>query len=70
MVRSFLSIFFPRGKHAVCRTMDCNESLDQEEESQWYEQCGELVEKLDSYKASIGLLSDKMMSKFSNSINR
>jgi len=58
MVRSFLSIFFPRGKHAVCRTMDCNESLDQEEESQWYKQCGKLVEVLDSYKASIELLSD------------
>ncbi|MFN9981769.1 MAG: hypothetical protein ACK53Y_17720, partial [bacterium] len=38
--------------------MDCNESLDQEEESQWYEQCGELVEKLKSYKATIELLSD------------
>ena len=38
--------------------MECNESLDQEEESQWYEQCGKLVEKLDSYKASIELLSD------------
>jgi len=34
------------------------ESLDQEEESQWYEQCGKLIKKLDSYKASIELLSD------------
>jgi len=58
MARSKLTILFPRGKHEVCRTMECNESLDQEEESQWYEQCGELVEKLDSYKASIELLSD------------
>jgi tRNA G10 N-methylase Trm11 len=58
MARSILTIIFPHGKHDVCRRMECNESLDQEEESQWYEQCGELVEKLDSYKASIELLSD------------
>jgi hypothetical protein len=38
--------------------MECNVSLDPEEESQWYEQCGELIKKLDSYKASIELLSD------------
>ena len=37
--------------------MEWNESLDQEEVSQWYKQCGELVEKLNSYKASIVLLS-------------
>jgi tRNA G10 N-methylase Trm11 len=58
MARIKLTIIFPRGKHEVCHRMECNESLDQEEESQWYEQCGELVEKLDSYKASIELLSD------------
>ena len=38
--------------------MECNESLDPGEESQWYEQCGKLIKKLDSYKASIRLLSD------------
>jgi hypothetical protein len=51
--------------------MDCNESLDQEKESQWYEQCGELVEKLDSYKASVELLSDnndKQIQKFNQSL--
>ena len=58
MARSILTIIFPRGEHDVCHRMECNESLDQEEESQWYKQCGELVEKLDSYKASIELLSD------------
>jgi hypothetical protein len=58
MARIKLTILFPRGKHEVCRTMECNESLDPGEESQWYEQCGELVEKLDSYKASIELFSD------------
>jgi D-mannonate dehydratase len=58
MVQSILTIIFPRGKHEVCRTMECNESLDQEEECQWYQQCGELVEKIDSYKASIELLSE------------
>jgi tRNA G10 N-methylase Trm11 len=58
MVRSKLTIFFPRGNHDVCRIMWCNELLDQEEETQWYEQCDELVEKLKSYKASIELLSD------------
>jgi len=58
MARSKLTILFPRGKHDVCRRMECNESLDQEEESQWYEQCGEVIKKLDSYKASIELLSD------------
>jgi len=58
MVQSILTIIFPRGKHEVCRTMECNESLDPGVESQWYEQCGELIKKLDSYKASIELLSD------------
>jgi hypothetical protein len=58
MARSILTIIFPRGKHEVCRTMECNESLDPGEESQWYKQCGELIKKLDSYKASIELLSD------------
>ena len=57
MARSKLTILFPRGKHEICRTMECNESLDQEEDSQWYEQCGELVEKLKSYKVTIELLS-------------
>jgi len=38
--------------------MEYNESLDQGEESQWYEQCGELIKKIDSYKASIRLLRD------------
>jgi hypothetical protein len=57
MARSILTIIFPRGKHDVCHRMECNESLDQEEESQWYEQCGELVEKINSYKASIELFS-------------
>ena len=71
MARSKLTILFPRGKHEICRTMECNESLDQEEESQWYEQCGELVEKLDSYKASIELLSDnndEQIQKFNQSM--
>jgi hypothetical protein len=58
MARSILTIIFPRGKHEVCHTMECNESLDPVEECQWYEQCGELIKKLDSYKASIELLSD------------
>jgi len=43
MARSILTIFYPHGKHDVCRRMECDESLDQEEESQWYEQCGELI---------------------------
>jgi len=38
--------------------MEYNESLDQGEKSQWYDQCGELIEKLDSYKASVTFLSD------------
>jgi hypothetical protein len=58
MAQSILTIIFPRGKHEVCRTMECNESLDPGVESQWYEQCGELIKKLDSYKAIIELLSD------------
>ena len=57
MARSILTIIFPHGKHDVCHRMECNESLDQVEESQWYEQCGELVEKISSYKASIELFS-------------
>ena len=71
MARSILTITFPRGKHDVCRRMECNESLDQEEESQWYEQCGELVEKLNSYKASIELLSgnnDEHIQQFNQSL--
>jgi hypothetical protein len=52
--------------------MKFNESLDQEDESQWYEQCGELVEKLDSYKASIELLSgnhdDEQIQQFNQSL--
>ncbi len=51
--------------------MECNESLDQEEESQWYEQCAELVEKLNSYKASIELLSgnnDEHIQQFNQSL--
>jgi hypothetical protein len=58
MARSILTIIFPHGNHDVCRTMECNESLNPGEESQWYEQCGELIKKLDSYKASIESLSD------------
>jgi hypothetical protein len=58
MARIKLTILFPRGKHEVYRRMEYNESLDQGEESKWYEQCGELIKKLDSYKASIRLLSD------------
>jgi hypothetical protein len=71
MARSKLTILFPRGKHEVCRTMECNESLDQEEESQWYEQCGELVEKLKSYKVTIELLSgtnDDQIQQFNQSL--
>jgi len=71
MVRSKLTILFPRGKHEVCRIMEYNESLDQEEESQWYEQCGELVEKLKSYKATIELLSgtnDDQIQQFNQSL--
>jgi len=51
--------------------MECNESLDQEEESQWYEQCGELVEKLKSYKVTIELLSgtnDDQIQQFNQSL--
>ena len=51
--------------------MECNESLDQEEESQWYEQCGKLVEKLKSYKATIELLSgnnDDQIQQFNQSL--
>ena len=51
--------------------MEYNESLDQEEESQWYEQCGELVEKLKSYKATIELLSgtnDDQIQQFNQSL--
>jgi hypothetical protein len=65
MARSKLTILFPRGKHEVCRT------LDQEEDSQWYEQCGELVEKLKSYKATIELLSgtnDDQIQQFNQSL--
>jgi hypothetical protein len=58
MARMKLTNLFPRGKHEVNRRMEYNESLDRGEESQWYEQCGELIEKLDSYKASIRFLSD------------
>jgi hypothetical protein len=58
MARIKLTILFPCGKHEVYHRMEYNESLDQGEESQWYEQCGELIKKLDSYKASIRLLSD------------
>jgi hypothetical protein len=54
MVRMKLTILFPRGKHEVYRRMEYNESLDQGEESQWYDQCGELIEKLDSYKPVLG----------------
>jgi len=71
MARSKLTILFPRGKHEVCRIMEYNESLDQEEESQWYEQCGELVEKLKSYKATIELLSgnkDDQIQQFNQSL--
>jgi tRNA G10 N-methylase Trm11 len=71
MAQSFLTILFPRGNFEVCRRMKFNESLDQEEESQWYEQCGKLVEKLDSYKASIELLSDnndKQIQQFNQSL--
>ena len=65
MARSKLTILFPHGKHEVCRT------LDQEEESQWYEQCGKLVEKLKSYKATIELLSgnkDDQIQQFNQSL--
>jgi len=58
MARIKLTILFPHGKHEVYRRMEYNESLDQGEESQWYEQCGKLIKKLDSYKASIRFLSD------------
>jgi hypothetical protein len=58
MARIKITILFPRGKHEVYRRMEYNESLDHGEESQWYEQCGKLIKKLDSYKASIRLLSD------------
>jgi len=53
-----LAILFLHGKHEVYRRMEYNESLDQGEESQWYDQCGKLIEKLDSYKASVTFLSD------------
>ena len=53
MARIKITILFPHGKHEVYRRMEYNESLDHGEESQWYEQCGMLIKKLDSYKASI-----------------
>jgi len=71
MARIKLTILFPCGKHEVYHRMEYNESLDQGEESQWYEQCGELVEKLDSYKASIELLSgnnDEQIQQFNQSL--
>jgi hypothetical protein len=58
MARIKLTILFPRGKHEVYCRIEFIESLDQEEESKWYKQCGELIKKLDSYKASIKLLRD------------
>jgi len=58
MAQTKLTILLPRGNMEVCCIMEFIESLDQGEESQWYKQCGELVEKLDSYKATIRLLSD------------
>ena len=45
MVRIKLTILFPCGKHEVYRRIEFIESLDQEEESKWYKQCGELVKK-------------------------
>ena len=51
--------------------MEWNESLDPGEDSQWYEQCGELVEKLKSYKATIELLSgnkDDQIQQFNQSL--
>ena len=71
MARIKLTILFPRGKHEVCRTMEWNESLDPGEDSQWYEQCGELVEKLKSYKVTIELLSgtnDDQIQQFNQSL--
>ena len=71
MARIKLTILFPRGKHEVCRTMEWNESHDPEEDSQWYEQCGELVEKLKSYKVTIELLSgnkDDQIQQFNQSL--
>jgi hypothetical protein len=58
MAQSILTIIFSHGKHDVCCTMECNETLDPGEECQCYEQCGKLIKKLDSYKASIELSSD------------
>ncbi len=58
MARMKLTILFLHGKHEVYRRMKYNESLEQGEESQWCDQCDELIKKLDSYKASIRLLSD------------
>jgi hypothetical protein len=58
MARIKLTILFPRGIYEVYRRIEFIESLDPGEESQWYKQCGELIKKLDSYKASIKLLSD------------
>jgi len=58
MARTKKTVLFPRGNLEVCHKMELNESFDEEEECQWYEQCGELIKNLDSYKASIKLLSD------------
>ena len=69
MAQMKLTILFLRGKKEVYCRMKYNESLDQGEESQWYDQCGELIEKLDSYKASIRFLSDNNDDQTSNLIN-
>jgi tRNA G10 N-methylase Trm11 len=58
MARTKKTVLFPRGNFEVCHKMELNESFDQEEECQWYEQCGKLVEKIGGYKASIELLSE------------
>jgi hypothetical protein len=69
MAQMKLTILFLHGKHEVYCRMKYNESLDQGVESQWYDQCGELIEKLDSYKASIRFLSDNNDDQTSNLIN-
>jgi hypothetical protein len=67
MAQIKLTILFPCHKHEVYLRMEFIESLDPGEESQWYKQCGKLIKKLDSYKASIKLII--MMSNTNNSIN-
>jgi len=58
MMQKLSTVIFLCGKHEVCHRMIQNQSLNQGEEIQQSDQCGELIKKLDSYKAGIRFLSD------------